>query len=100
MPPSGVQVGSVYNGAGDPTTPGWPSSEGCERLSEEEIVRGGDVPLIPSLPISWADGEAIMSSLGGDVAESDWQGSEDGPQYRVGPGPGILNLSYSVSTCL
>ncbi|KAL0346639.1 UNVERIFIED_CONTAM: putative glutamate carboxypeptidase LAMP1 [Sesamum calycinum] len=65
MPPSGVQVGSVYNGAGDPTTPGWPSTEGCERLSDEEVERAGDVPLIPSLPISWADGDAIVRSIAG-----------------------------------
>ncbi|KAK4765350.1 hypothetical protein SAY86_026440 [Trapa natans] len=94
MPPSGVQVGSLYNGKGDPTTPGWPSTGGCERLSEAEIEEGGNVPLIPSLPISWADGETIMRTLGGDVAASDWQGCQDGPRYRVGPGPGVLNLSY------
>lgn len=98
MPPSGVQVGTVYGGAGDPSTPGWASTEACERLSEEEMERRGDVPLIPSLPVSWADGETIMRSLGGDVADDDWQGSQDGPLYRLGPGPGVLNLSYSVST--
>lgn len=96
MPPSGVQVGTVYGGAGDPSTPGWASTEACERLSEEEMERRGDVPLIPSLPVSWADGETIMRSLGGDVAEDDWQGSQDGPLYRLGPGPGVLNLTYSV----
>ncbi|KAL0339013.1 UNVERIFIED_CONTAM: putative glutamate carboxypeptidase LAMP1 [Sesamum angustifolium] len=82
MPPSGVQVGSVYNGAGDPTTPGWPSTEGCERLSDEEVERAGDVPLIPSLPISWADGDAIVRSIGGQVASDDWQGGKDAPVYR------------------
>ncbi|KAJ0503280.1 putative glutamate carboxypeptidase [Helianthus annuus] len=34
--------------------------EGCERLSEDEVERAGDVPLIPSLPISGADGEEIL----------------------------------------
>lgn len=97
LPPSGVQVGSVYNGAGDPTTPGWASKEGCERLTDEEVGKAGDVPLIPSLPLSGADGEAIMRSLGGAVAKEDWQGSEDAPLYRVGPGPGVLNLTYIVS---
>ncbi|KAL0308561.1 UNVERIFIED_CONTAM: putative glutamate carboxypeptidase LAMP1 [Sesamum radiatum] len=97
MPPSGVQVGSVYNGAGDPTTPGWPSTEGCERLSDEEVERAGDVPLIPSLPISWADGDAIVRSIGGQVASDDWQGGKDAPVYRVGPGPGIVNLTYNAS---
>ncbi|KAJ9551115.1 hypothetical protein OSB04_015160 [Centaurea solstitialis] len=95
MPPSGVQVGSVFNGAGDPTTPGWPSViEGCERLSAEEVEEGGDVPLIPSLPISGADGEEIVKSIGGVVADDDWQGDKDAPLYRIGPGPGIVELSY------
>ncbi|XP_059433343.1 probable glutamate carboxypeptidase LAMP1 isoform X2 [Corylus avellana] len=95
MPPSGVQVGTVYNGLGDPTTPGWASTGDCERLSEEEVEKGGDVPLIPSLPISAADGETILRSIGGHVAKEDWQGSKDAPTYRVGPGPGIVNLSYT-----
>ncbi|KAI3701428.1 hypothetical protein L6452_26491 [Arctium lappa] len=95
MPPSGVQVGTVFNGAGDPTTPGWPSTiEGCERSSADEVEKGGDVPLIPSLPISGADGEEIIRSIGGVVANDDWQGDKDAPLYRIGPGPGIVDLSY------
>ncbi|KAL2500958.1 Peptidase M28 family protein [Forsythia ovata] len=95
MPPSGVQVGSVYKDAGDPTTPGWPSTEECERVSNDEIEKGGHVPLIPSLPISWADGYAIIRSVGGQVANDNWQGGKDAPVYRVGPGPGTVNLSYT-----
>ncbi|XP_057447245.1 probable glutamate carboxypeptidase LAMP1 [Lotus japonicus] len=95
LPPSGVQTGSVYLGAGDPTTPGWASSGECERLSKDEVEKEGDVPLIPSLPVSAADGEKILKSIGGPVAQDDWQGSKDAPIYRVGPGPGILNLSYA-----
>lgn len=94
LPPSGVQVGAVFMGKGDPTTPGWASSGECERLSKEKVEKGGDVPLIPSLPVSAADGEKILRSIGGPVAQDDWQGSIDAPTYRVGPGPGILNLSY------
>ncbi|KAM3321266.1 putative glutamate carboxypeptidase LAMP1 [Capsicum chacoense] len=97
MPLSGVQVGSVYDGIGDPTTPGWPSTGECERLSDEEVENEGNVPLIPSLPISWADGDAIIGTIGGKVANMDWQGGEDSPIYRVGPGPAIANLSYEVS---
>ncbi|XP_019175828.1 PREDICTED: probable glutamate carboxypeptidase 2 [Ipomoea nil] len=95
MPPSGVQVGTVYDGAGDPTTPGWPSTEECERISIEEVEKGGNVPLIPSLPISWADADAIMRSIGGQVADEDWQGGKGAPVYKVGPGPGIVNLNYT-----
>jgi N-acetylated-alpha-linked acidic dipeptidase len=83
LPPSGVQVG-------------WASSSECERLSMDEVEKGGDVPLIPSLPVSGEDGEKIIRSIGGPVADDDWQGSKDAPTYRVGPGPGILNLSYKV----
>lgn len=97
LPPSGVQVGTVFNGIGDPTTPGWASSEECERLSDEEVEKGGDLTLIPSLPISGADGETILRSIGGQVANDDWQGSGDAPTYRVGPGPGVVHLSYTVS---
>ena len=99
MPPSGVQVGTVYNGLGDPTTPGWASTDDCERLSEAEVEESGDVPVIPSLPVSGKDGELILRIIGGQVANDDWQGSEDAPVYRVGPGPAIVNLSYTVS-CL
>ncbi|XP_040371464.1 probable glutamate carboxypeptidase LAMP1 isoform X2 [Rosa chinensis] len=95
LPPSGVQVGTVYNGIGDPTTPGWASSEECERLSDEEVEKGGDLTLIPSLPISGADGETILRAIGGQVANDDWQGSGDAPTYRVGPGPGVVHLSYA-----
>ncbi|XP_059638260.1 probable glutamate carboxypeptidase LAMP1 [Cornus florida] len=94
MPPSGVQVGSVYGGTGDPTTPGWPSAGACERISDDEVARREDIPKIPSLPISAANGEAILRSVGGLVANDDWQGGADVPVYRVGPGPGIVNLSY------
>ncbi|GAB2245558.1 hypothetical protein Droror1_Dr00001051 [Drosera rotundifolia] len=95
LPPSGVQVGSVYNGVGDPTTPGWGSVEGCERIGYEEVEESGDVPGIVSLPVSWADGEVILNAIEGLVADDDWQGSEDALVYRVGPGPGILNLTYN-----
>ncbi|KAJ4708548.1 Peptidase M28 family protein [Melia azedarach] len=94
MPPTGVQVGSVYDTAGDPTTPGWPSTEGCERVPIKEVEKAGYFPLIPSLPISAKDGETIMRAIEGQVANEDWQGDKDAPIYRVGPGPGVVNLSY------
>lgn len=95
MPPSGVQVGTLYKGCGDPTTPGWPSTGACERISDDEVHKGGEMPLIPSLPVSAVDGEAIIKSIGGQVADEEWQGCKDGPVYSIGPGPGILNLSYT-----
>ncbi|KAK8935621.1 putative glutamate carboxypeptidase 2 [Platanthera zijinensis] len=94
MPPSGVQVGSVYRGVGDPTTPGWASVGECERVSVDEVVASGVMPAIPSLPVSSRDGDAILRTIGGQVAPEDWQGGEGAPVYRLGPGPGFLNLTY------
>ncbi|KAL9661380.1 hypothetical protein QQ045_026204 [Rhodiola kirilowii] len=94
MPPSGVQIGSVYTGVGDPTTPGWASVDECERLSDEEVRKDGGLAKIPSLPVSARDAEPILKSIGGQVANDDWQGGAGSQIYRIGPGPGILNLSY------
>ncbi|KAG0459548.1 hypothetical protein HPP92_022676 [Vanilla planifolia] len=94
MPPSGVQVGSVFRGLGDPTTPGWPSIGDCERVDTKEVVSSGLMPAIPSLPVSSRDGEAILRTIGGQVAMADWQGGKGAPVYRLGPGPGVVNLTY------
>nr|CAD1824164.1 unnamed protein product [Ananas comosus var. bracteatus] len=102
MPPSGVQIGSTYRGLGDPTTPGWACATGagdgdggeCERWSVAEVAASGLVPGIPSLPVSARDGEAIHRTIGGRMAPDEWQGEEGSPVYRLGPGPGILNLTY------
>ncbi|CAO2166330.1 unnamed protein product [Urochloa humidicola] len=94
LPPTGVQVGSLFRGTGDPTTPMWASSEGCERLSVEEAMGSDDMPLIPALPVSARDAMEIHGAMGGDVAPAGWQGREDAPMYRLGPGPAVLNLTY------
>lgn len=104
MPESGVQMGMVYMGVGDPTTPGWGSSRDgdCERLSVEEMEKMGVFPRIPSLPVSMKDGEMILKEIGGPEAEKAWQGGGDSDGggeemvYRLGPGPAFLNLSYHV----
>ncbi|XP_047059344.1 probable glutamate carboxypeptidase LAMP1 isoform X2 [Lolium rigidum] len=95
MPPTGVQVGSAFKGVGDPTTPMWASSEGCERVSIAEAMATDDMPGIPALPVSGRDGEEILQLIGGDVAPEDWQGGESAPVYRLGPGPAVLNLTYT-----
>ncbi|ERN15192.1 probable glutamate carboxypeptidase LAMP1 isoform X1 [Amborella trichopoda] len=92
MPPSGVQVGSVRRGIGDPSTPGWASIEGCERLERERMEKG--LPSIPSLPISAKDAKVIVAGLEGPLVDEDWQGALDVGAYRVGPGPVTLNLTY------
>ena len=79
------------------TLPRWASTSGCERWSAAEMAASGLGPGIPSLPVSARDGEAILRTIGGQVAADDWQGGEGAPLYRLGPGPGFLNLTYIVS---
>ncbi|KAF9058016.1 Zn-dependent exopeptidase [Panaeolus papilionaceus] len=50
-----VQYLSVY--PGDPTTPGYPSYENTTRQDASNI------PLIPSLPISWENAQALFRTL-------------------------------------
>ncbi|KAG6866447.1 hypothetical protein C0991_003965 [Blastosporella zonata] len=59
--PTSVQRGSVQylsSYPGDPTTPGYPAYEDAQR---EE---GTNIPKIPSLPISWANGERLLEEIG------------------------------------
>jgi N-acetylated-alpha-linked acidic dipeptidase len=95
LPPSGIQRGTVSQGVGDPLTPGWPSTPKAERISASDPE--AMLPTIPSLPISAEDAKPILASLGGPVSPAEWHGALDLPQYRLGRGPGVLNLSFSVS---
>jgi N-acetylated-alpha-linked acidic dipeptidase len=56
-PETGIQRGSVFNGNGDPLTPGWASTEGAQRISVEEAV---GLVGIPSLPISWKNAKEFF----------------------------------------
>ncbi|KAJ4821253.1 Transferrin receptor protein 2 [Rhynchospora pubera] len=97
LPQTGVQRGSTLRMQGDPSTPGWScrvGEEECERVDKEEIVRQGFMPAVPSLPISGKDGEELHKAIGGQVAPDDWQGREGSPVYHLGPGPGVVNLTY------
>ncbi|KAF9569000.1 Zn-dependent exopeptidase [Agrocybe pediades] len=65
--PSSVQRGSVQFLSiypGDPTTPGYPSYENSTR------TEGSNIPLIPSLPISWENVATLFKTLAsGDAYE-------------------------------
>ena len=59
--PTSVQrgsVGDVSMYSGDPTTPGYPAYENAERME------GGNIPTIPSLPLSWRNGERLLEEIG------------------------------------
>ncbi len=82
-PATGVQRGSVFNGAGDPTTPGWPSTPGARRLTPAE----SDAPKIPVIPMSYGNASELLKGLkGAKLPAQGWQGGLPF-RYHVGPGP-------------
>jgi N-acetylated-alpha-linked acidic dipeptidase len=81
-PSTAVQRGSVMNGAGDPTTPGWASVRGARRLPLDSLR----VPRIPVVPVSWANAAELMRDMRGAGIPQEWQGALPF-RYHVGPGP-------------
>jgi N-acetylated-alpha-linked acidic dipeptidase len=79
---NGVQRGSVMNGAGDPATPGYPSSRFALRLEPARM----DIPHIPVVPISYANASELLEGLRGQDIPNAWQGGLPF-RYHVGPGP-------------
>jgi len=81
-PPRGIQRGSVMNPNGDPSTPGYPSTENAKRIPVSQM----EVPRIPVLPISYANAAELLRGLSGKSIPQPWQGGL-GFRYHVGPGP-------------
>ncbi len=86
-PSQGVQRGSYMNGAGDPSTPGWPSTAGARRVPVDSMP----VPRIPILPLSHANAALLMRDLAGADIPQRWQGAMPF-RYHVGPGPVVARI--------
>uniref|UniRef100_H2ZPG0 Uncharacterized protein n=1 Tax=Ciona savignyi TaxID=51511 RepID=H2ZPG0_CIOSA len=83
LPGTGVQRGSTISDFGDPSTPGYPSTDYAYRVPVQDIDQ---FPPLPLQPIAYDDAEALLRDMGGDVAPSDWVTGLDVDQIRVGPG--------------
>jgi N-acetylated-alpha-linked acidic dipeptidase len=81
-PAGGVQRGSVFNGAGDPTTPGYGAVGGVPR----QPVSAANVPTIPVVPMSYGNAAELMKGLRGKDVPGSWQGGM-AFHYHIGPGP-------------
>ena len=84
-PPHGFQRGSVADMPlypGDPLTPGVGATKDAKRLTREEAQT---ILKIPTLPISYADAEVLLSALAGPVAPASWRGALP-ITYHVGGG--------------
>jgi N-acetylated-alpha-linked acidic dipeptidase len=91
-PAHGIQRGSVADMTlypGDPLTPGIGATKDAKRLP---VSTAPTILKIPVLPISYADAQAFLVALGGNVAPEDWRGALP-ITYHVGPGPGVVHLS-------
>ena len=78
----GVQRGSVMNGAGDPSTPGYASRAGAPRIPLDSMP----VPRIPVLPLSYGNARELLEGVRGASIPRGWQGGL-AFRYHVGPGP-------------
>lgn len=89
-PWSGVQRGSVLDGAGDPGTPDGPSLPGASRRTGAGLEAA--VPGIPVVPVSYGVAAEILSRVSGsDLPDPAWQGGLPF-RYHVGPGPARLRV--------
>ncbi len=87
---NGVQRGSVFNGAGDPATPGYPSKPGEKRLTPDQMT----IPHIPVVPISYGNASELLDGLGGREVPQAWQG---GLPFRYHIGPGNIKARVKVA---
>jgi N-acetylated-alpha-linked acidic dipeptidase len=95
-PADGIQRGSVqyiFNYPGDPLTPGEPSVPGTRRLAPADA---GNVPRIPSTPLSYGEAQPLLESLQGPEAPESFRGGLP-ITYRVGPGGTQVRLKLDIA---
>ena len=92
-PSQGIQRGSVFNGAGDPTTPGIPSRAGVQRIP---LSQAG-VSHIPVVPISYGNATELLRDVRGTRIPQSWQGGLPF-RYHVGPGPVSARVAVTTDT--
>jgi N-acetylated-alpha-linked acidic dipeptidase len=93
-PDTGAQRGSVgymFQFPGDPTTPGVASIPNLSDSQRIPVDQSGQLPKIPSTPLSYGDAWPILEHLAGPESPRDWQGSLPFT-YHVGPGPVKIKL--------
>ena len=91
-PPQGIQRGSVADMTlypGDPLTPGVGATRNAKRLTRETSPV---ILKIPALPISYADAQVFLETLGGQPVPAAWRGALP-ITYRAGPGTRNVHLA-------
>lgn len=85
---AGVQRGSILNEDGDPSTPGYGSTNGVARLTADQM----DIPHIPVVPISYGNASELLRFIRGAGIPRGWQGGL-AFRYHAGPGPVRAHLT-------
>lgn len=87
MPPDAIRRDSLlWNGVGDPLTPGYPATHYAYRVPLQAV----QMPRIPVQPISYSTAYEILKLLGGSPAPAKWNG---GFNFTYHLGPGFLTNS-------
>jgi N-acetylated-alpha-linked acidic dipeptidase len=92
-PSQGLQRGSVMNGAGDPSTPGYASVRGAPRIAQGEMP----VSRIPVVPIAYRNAAELLRGVRGAGVPNGWQGGMPFT-YHVGPGPVVARVAVATDT--
>ena len=89
----GVQRGSVYNGYGDPSTPGYGATGNVPRVGTSEMA----IPHIPVVPVSYGTAASLLEGIRGTALPggAGWQGGLPF-RYHVGPGPVRARVSVTL----
>ena len=89
-PATGVQRGSVKLSPGDPSTPGWASTEGARRVELDAM----DIPKIPVVPMGYGNAAELLAGLDGPAVPAAWKGGLS-LEYRIGGG-GVVTAEVTV----
>lgn len=92
-PAQGIQRGSVMNGAGDPSTPGYPSTAGAPRIALDQM----QVSRIPVVPIGYGNAAEVLALVRGKGIPRGWQGGLPF-RYHIGPGPTRVRVRVETDT--
>ncbi|MFA6165213.1 MAG: M20/M25/M40 family metallo-hydrolase [Gemmatimonadaceae bacterium] len=92
-PAQGIQRGSVMNGAGDPSTPGYPSTAGASRIALDQMP----VSRIPVVPIGYGNAAEVLALVRGKDIPRGWQGGLPF-RYHIGPGPTRIRVRVETDT--
>ncbi|MHB0961864.1 MAG: M20/M25/M40 family metallo-hydrolase [Gemmatimonadaceae bacterium] len=92
-PAQGIQRGSVMNGAGDPSTPGYPSTAGAARIALDQMP----VSRIPVVPIGYGNAAEVLALVRGKDIPRGWQGGLPF-RYHIGPGPTRIRVRVETDT--